>query len=86
MKYPVYAYRDVKVGFGALQLFLNDAVARRKFAQDVNQSGSALEFAPGDYELYHVADYETNNGQLSPVWPTVFICSGNDVAGGAYNG
>lgn len=85
MVYGVYAYRDIKVGFGAPQLQLNEAVAKRRFAQDVAQEGSPLKFMPGDYELYRIGEYNTDSGELKPIYPSVFICSGISVSGGNYN-
>lgn len=81
MKYPVYAYRDVKVGFGQPQLFLNEMVAKRTFQIQINDPDGQLKYNPSDYELYCIGSYETDNGQFDPCVP-VFMCNGIDVYGG----
>ena len=53
MKRPVYAIRDVAVGFGSPFVDVNDASARRNFSFAVNNNGDTMSFAPKDYDLYN---------------------------------
>lgn len=88
MKYGVYSMRDKQVGFTEPKLFMNDKVAVRNFAAAINNSpaGSDLGFAPGDFDLYKLGEFDTEKGiftdseLLNPGIPE-FIVSGSSVYG-----
>lgn len=80
MKYPVYAVRDIKAGFGAPEVSLNEGTMVRTFSQRINQEGSVLAFAPKDYSLFRIGDYDTDSGKFDPVLPE-FVIEGVDVYG-----
>lgn len=83
MKYPLYCIRDVKVGFGQPQVYMSDQVARRDFAYKINQPDTLMDFVPGDFDLYQVGNFDTDNGNIESMIPT-WICSGKDVYGDSY--
>lgn len=67
MKYNMYAIRDVKTGFLTPTVDLNDASAARNFAHACMSKGSLFFSHPGDYELYQIATYDSDSGQIEPV-------------------
>lgn len=81
MTYPVFAIRDIKAGFGAPRLAINEEVAKRDFGRDINTPGSALEYAPTDYEFYRIGEYDTATGRFIPAEVNVYLCNGGDVFG-----
>lgn len=85
MKYPVCAMRDEKVGYLNPSVEPNIEVAKRSFAQMCSQAGSVPNFAPGDFALYLIAEYDTDNGVLTPV-DHVRLIDGAQLGGVAYGG
>lgn len=81
MTYPVFAWRDIKQGFGFPRLSLNVETAKREFGYELNREGSLMEYAPSDYELYQIGKYDTDNGRMYPDDVSTFICNGLDVYG-----
>lgn len=81
MTYPVYAIRDIKEGFGVPRLNLNDEMMKRQFGYEINQEGTLLQYAPQDYELYRIGQYDTNNGRMLADDVSTYICNGTDVYG-----
>ena len=88
MKYGVYSMRDKHVGFTEPRLFMNDKVAVRNFAAAVNNSpvGSDLGFAPGDFDLYKLGEFDSESGlfsdkELINAGIPEFIVSGSSVFG-----
>ena len=81
MKYPCFAIRDIKQGFGYPRLNLNEAMMKRQFGYEINQEGSLMEYAPSDYELYKIGEYDTDNGRMYPDDVATFICNGTEVYG-----
>lgn len=75
---PVYAIYDAKSFFLDPVVDSGDASARRAFGFAIN-NGGLMGFAPGDFQLYHIADYDTSTGLLTSVSPLEFICSGVEV-------
>lgn len=80
MNYPVYAYRDIKMGFGRPQPFANEMIAKRNFMIEINDENQVLRYTPSDYELYKIGTYDTDSGKFEGCVPE-FICSGIDVYG-----
>lgn len=80
MKYPVYAIRDEKVGFDTqLILQANESAAVRGFSYMVNNAQSITGFAPADFSLYQIGEFESDNGIIDPVVPIKFIVNGGSV-------
>ena len=75
---PVYAMYDAKSTFLDPVVDCGDASARRAFAFAIN-NGGLMGFAPGDFQLYHIADYDTVSGLLSPLSPFELVCNGLEV-------
>ena len=80
MKYPVYSYRDVKVGFMPPQCDQSDQSAIRGFSYAVNGNNGMMNFAPKDFDLFKVGEFDTDSGELIPCVP-VQIASGASVYG-----
>lgn len=75
---PVYAIYDAKSTFLDPVVDSGDASARRAFAFAIN-NGGLMGFAPADFHLYRIADYDSVTGILTSVSPFEFICSGAEV-------
>lgn len=75
---PVYCIRDTKVGYGNPYLSLNEMTAKRDFAFRVNNT-DMLAFAPADYELYKLGEFETNTGRFTLLTVPEFVVSGTSV-------
>lgn len=80
MKYPMYCYRDQKVGFMPPQADQNDNTAIRGFAYAINSRDGLMNFSPKDYDLYKVGEFDTETGQLTPCTPALVV-SGSSVYG-----
>lgn len=80
MKYPVYSYRDNKVGFGSPVIDQNDNCAIRGFSYAINNHDGLMAFSPADFDLYKIGDFDTHSGMLIPCTP-VLIVSGSSVFG-----
>ena len=79
MTYGVYSFRDNKVGFGQIWYDANDEVAKRGFAMMMTNSDGIMGFAPGDFDLFKIGEFDSETGQLDSVWPIQFIVSGRAV-------
>ncbi len=64
MIYPICAMRDAKVGFLAPTVEMNLEDAKRKFAHAMSNTDSIYNFAPVDFSLYKLADYDTETGEI----------------------
>lgn len=73
MVYPVFSIRDCKTGFMAPTIDLNPGAAARAFLHSVSRSTDVMASNPADFALYHVADFDTDSGALTPVVPCVHI-------------
>lgn len=67
MKFGIYCVRDVKSGFQTPTAQVNDAVAVRGFASAVINSDSVLFTHASDFALYKVADFDADNGCITPL-------------------
>lgn len=83
MKYPVYSVRDKKVGFGTPYVEQNTASAIRGFRYMLNNSESLMGFAFEDYDLYMIAEFDTEKGILLANKLPEFVISGESVIGDA---
>lgn len=73
MIYPICAMRDSKVGFLAPTVEMNLEDAKRKFAHMCSQANSIYSFAPIDFSLYKIADFDTETGEIVPVQRELLI-------------
>lgn len=78
MKKRYYSIRDVKAGFMDLQPDVNDDTAKRNFAYAVNNV-ETIAFAPNDFDLYFVGEFDTNSGLFFPENIPVLVASGGEV-------
>lgn len=79
MKRPVYAIRDVAVGFGSPFVDVNDASARRNFAFAVNNNGDTMSFSPKDYDLYKLGEFDHESGTFDLLSVPVLVVTGANV-------
>ena len=79
-KYPVYAVRDLKVGFGVPLVKVSDEVAKRDFAQQFSVPGSVMEFSPQDFQLFKIGEYDPDTAKFDSILPE-FIVDGMDMVG-----
>lgn len=77
MKFPVYAIRDSLLGFGMPIIRDNDAVASRAFEFDCDRDDSPYRTHPEHYQLYFIADYDTDDGSILGCTPRL-ISSATD--------
>lgn len=84
MIYPVCAIRDSKTNFYPPQAEETTQSAIRNFAMNINAGKGVLGFAPGDFSFYHVADFDTEKGDMKQISPIELLVNGVDVFGVAY--
>ena len=80
MKIRMYAYRDAKNEgqFSMPMTDFSDDLAKRHFAMVCSNSGSEMGFAPQDFDLYYLGEYDFTTGQVDSVTPE-FVCNGVNV-------
>lgn len=77
MIYNVYAIRDQKSGrFMMPTCDINDETAKRGFAQAVNSDMGIVGFAPADFDLYQIAEFDDQNGRYKPNDVIELVCNG----------
>lgn len=81
MIYGVFSYRDNKSSFGQIWYDRSVDAAKRGFAMMVNQPDGIMGFAPSDFDLFKIAEFDSVTGQLDPIWPIEFIVNGRDLLG-----
>lgn len=82
MKYPVYSVRDVHVGFNPPTTDLNDNVAKRNFSYAINNpDNGVMNFRPQDYDLYRIAEFDTESGLMIPLTVPELVVTGSSVYG-----
>lgn len=79
MKYPLTSIRDSKIGFYPAQCEESVESAKRNFSMAINNSNGLMGFAPGDFTLFHVADFDSEKGVVEPVIPIEELVSGLQV-------
>lgn len=79
----MYAIRDAKSGFMAPTLDQNGDSAMRNFTHAVLTTNDSLFFthAP-DFSLWHIADYETDTGLITPLVPPIHLMDADHVKRG----
>lgn len=82
MIYPVCAIRDAKVSFFPPQTYETIPAAIREFSMAVNSASGrgAISFAPADFDMYHIANFDSEKGTIEAVSPIIQIVSGYSVA------
>lgn len=78
MIYGVYVIRDVKVGFLTPTFDVNDQSAIRNFCHAVVSSDSILSTYASDFSLYRIGSYDSDDGFLSPLCPSVHLFEASD--------
>lgn len=78
MIYGVYSVRDVKTGFMTPTIDQNDDAAARNFYHAVTHSDGILFTYASDFSLYHLADFDTDTGSVSPLLLPTLIAQGSD--------
>lgn len=71
MKYIVYSVRDRLVGFGALLPDTSPENSKRNFALAMRSNPAA-----SDYDLYSIAEYDTETGFIKPFPVPTLVLSG----------
>lgn len=82
MKYPVYAIKDLKADFLSPMIDVNDDTAKRNFAQTVNSNTGIIGFAPADFALYRLGEFDSRLGKIVPLEVIDLVCFGSDLVGG----
>ena len=80
MKYPMFSIKDDKTGFSCPTCDQSEASAVRNFSFAVNNSDTVMGFAPKDYDLYKVGEFDTDSGKIRTFVPE-FVVSGSSVFG-----
>lgn len=77
MIYNVYSIRDQRSGrFMQPMNDINDQTAKRGFSQAVNSPSGIIGFAPKDFDLYRIAEFDDEKGQYNPLEVIDLICNG----------
>lgn len=79
MVYGVYAFRDNKTAFGQIWCDSSDEAAKRGFSMMINNGDGIMGFAPSDFDLFKIGEFDSDNGQLTPCWPITYLVNGNAV-------
>lgn len=76
----LYAVRDIAANsYMAPFMAVNDAVAIRSFAFAFKDDRSTMAAAPADYDLCHIANYDMQTGEVTPI-DKVIVARGTDYA------
>lgn len=84
MVYPVYSLRDLKGEFNGPRIALNEACCKRDFAMLVNSGDGPYHFAPDDFELYYLGEFDAKTGQWKPLKVPEFVVRGSELVGVHY--
>lgn len=77
MIYSVYAIRDQKSGrFMQPINDINEATAKRGFSQAVNNPDGIIGFAPKDFDLYKLAEFNDETGVYDALPAIQLVCNG----------
>lgn len=81
MKTKLYSYRDNLVGFGPVMVENNEQTAVRGFSYSVNNASGMMGFAPKDYDLFYIGDFDTDTGVINPAPVPALVVNGSSVFG-----
>lgn len=84
MIYGIYSIRDSLTGFMSPALDINDQSAIRNFSRAINSGEGLMDFAPKDFDLYLVGQFNNQTGVLEPVVPVQMVVSGASLFGVKY--
>lgn len=79
MKYPIFSYRDNKVGFGQPITDMNDQSAIRGFSYAINNNQGLMNFSPKDFDLYKIGEFDSEKGIILGYKAPELIVSGASV-------
>ena len=82
MIYPLYSVRDLKGDFWSVHVEQNEAAAIRNFSMMINTGNSLMNYAPKDFELYHVGFFNSVSGLIEANSLPQLIVRGSDMIGG----
>lgn len=80
----IYSMRDLKGSFIAPHVDMNDQMAIRNFSFAVNNNHDIMGFAPQDFQLYRVGQFDSITGEIHPVIPVELVTDGAQVFGVKY--
>lgn len=75
----LYSVKDRKGDFLPPAAYASDAIAKRAFAMACSETGSAMSFAPSDFELYGVGTFDTGTCHFELLAYPEFVCEGGPV-------
>lgn len=78
MTYGVYSFRDNKTSFGQIWYDRSDDAAKRGFSVMIGNDVMMRQFS-SDFDLFKIAEFDSETGQIDPVWPIEYLCNGNAV-------
>lgn len=82
MKMRVYSILDVKArAFGQLLVFNNDEMARRAMSSPPPADSEVAKW-PGDFHMFYVGSFDTDNGVLVGEVPTLLATFGETLSQG----
>lgn len=64
MRKFIYSLRDLKTGFCDPTLELSDEIALRNFQYALKNQPGIIGFAPQDFQLYCIGEFDTQSGIL----------------------
>lgn len=79
MIYPVFSIRDKYTTFMSPNIDQSVEAAKRGFAYAINNQPGIMQFAPSDYDLYKIGEFDSVAGKIIPLDAIEFICNGNEV-------
>lgn len=79
MIYGIYALRDDKTGWLTPHVDVNDGSAIRNFKQAISNKDSTMNFAPGDFGLYKLGEYDSEKGTIIAGTGVPCLLRGDDV-------
>lgn len=79
MNYKVFAIRDKYTSFMSPAVDTSVESAKRNFGYAINNNPGVMNFAPADYDLYQIGNYDSESGVIDAIVPIQFICNGLEV-------
>lgn len=79
MTYDLFSVRDSKTDFFPPQMHASVGDAKRSLAMTVNTPGNMVSFSSKDFDLFRVATFDSQSGEVTPVFPAEFICSASSL-------
>lgn len=70
---PVCCIRDQLTGFMNPFVTVNERVAERDFRILINDPSNAMSYNPSHFDLYHIADFDSELGHIESIEPTIIV-------------